>query len=107
MLLEIRERQGSGQKDPRLAFRAVQFRRDDEFGFGQRLRFAKMRASAIRQQVSTAVAARPADAIRVGPCQQYSGPIRADPPNRRSRAQSRAANARSCAPPESWRGCPP
>ena len=75
MLFQIRELQGRGEENPRLAFGSVQFRCDDEFCFGQRLHFTKACASAIRQQVSAAVAARPADPVGISPRQQNPGPF--------------------------------
>ncbi len=75
ILFEVCVPQGSREKNPRLAFRAVQFRRDDELGFGERLRFPKACASAVRQKVPSAVAACAADAVGISPRQQDSGPV--------------------------------
>jgi len=63
MLLQVRLPQWRGEKNPRLALRAVQFRSDDVLSLGERLRFPKAGASAVRQKVPPAVASRSADTI--------------------------------------------
>ena len=75
MLFDVGERQRSGEKYPGLPIGAVELGRHDELGFGQRLRFAKACAAAIRQQVPAALASRTPDPVRVSPRQQYSGGV--------------------------------
>ena len=70
-----------GEKDARLAVRAIQLGRHDEFRFGERLRLAEARAAAIREQVSAAVVrahgrsgpGRPARSARPVHCMRIRG----------------------------------